>query len=187
MRFGFLRHAIGTNWRDLCTTLHIMRAQWWPCAQLFPVPLLGKPFLGRGHALVFPVFKWRLVIKRVAWYFLLFFLNFLCSALSVALWPCFLFYPFVRWFTLFGDAAFLVLCHPGVVLRFLNIASASHQVQRQVFGAAQRGRRGHRSRLEMLGTVQELLNAYNFQVEILYSCVFFPDVSWHFMILWAQM
>ena len=75
----------------------------------------------REHALVFPVFNWRLVIKRVAWFFLLCFLNFLCSALSVALLPCFLSYPFVRWFTLFSDAAFLVLCHPVLYCVFWTL------------------------------------------------------------------
>jgi len=62
MHFAFLRHAIGTNRRDL----YFIRSQWWPCARLFPVPLLGKPFLDREHALIFPVFNRRLVIKRVA-------------------------------------------------------------------------------------------------------------------------
>ena len=113
MHFGSSRHANGTNRSDVWTTLCIMRAQWWPCARLFPVPLLCNTFLDRGHVLIFPVFDRRLIIKRVAWLWLLCFLNFFCCALSdaillfLALSFCFLPYPFVSCLILlFGDSIF---------------------------------------------------------------------------------
>ena len=128
MRFGFLRHAIGTNWRDLCTTLHIMRGQWWPCAQLRSgaCTRFSSGQLTAGHqtrCLIFPSllpeFPLLRSLRRSLALFLV--LSF-CSVIHSFQWR-----------------GFLGFVPSRVVLRFLNLASASHQVPRQVFVAAQRG------------------------------------------------
>ena len=163
MHFGFLRHAIGTNWRDLCTTLHIMRAQWWPCAQLFPVPLLGKPFLGREHGLVFPVFNRRPVSSLI-----------FASWISSAPLPPSLSRLVSCLILLFGDSLFSVTR----LSWFCAIP-----VLYCVFEYCQRLASGPKAGLPAQRGLVAISNFHRPRRRVVeVHCVFFPDVSWHFMI-----